>query len=110
MQPVNQVIDRRDHRFDRAAETVNVLELAMSVVLVGVLPTVLFFWGRPAMLALGDAAVFTKITTVAIVAQFVILLALVGQYGATGAALGFAAMNLVSVVLTVGYLHRRGVV
>jgi O-antigen/teichoic acid export membrane protein len=83
---------------------------AMSIALVGAIPAVLFFWGRPAMLALGDPAAFTRITTVAIVAQFVILFALVGRFGAAGAALGFAAMNIVSAALTVRYLRRKQLV
>jgi O-antigen/teichoic acid export membrane protein len=81
---------------------------ALAVVLAGVVPAVVLFWGRPAMLALGDAAAFTRITLVASVAQFALLLALVVPLGATGAALGLAAAHLVTVALVAHHLRRRG--
>lgn len=79
----------------------------MVIVLAGVVPAVVFFWGRPAMLALGDAGIATTIVSVAIAVQFTLLFVLVGRYGASGAAIGFAAMSLVTVALTLRYLRER---
>jgi O-antigen/teichoic acid export membrane protein len=81
--------------------------LPMVIVLFGVLPAVLLFWGRAAMLAFGDAMVATKIIGTSLVVQFALLLALVRPLGATGAALGFAGLFLVSAIMTFEYLRRR---
>lgn len=81
--------------------------LPMTIVLVGVLPSVLFFWGRAAILALGDARKATMIVTTATIAQFAALFALTPVWGATGAAVGFALTSVVSVVMTGRYLHRK---
>ena len=64
--------------------------LPMVIVLFGVLPSVLLFWGRAAMLAFGDAMSATKVVGTSLVVQFTLLLTLVGPLGATGAAVGFA--------------------
>ena len=56
----------------------------MTIVLIGVLPSVLFFWGRAAILALGDARRVTKIVTAATLAQFATLFALTPFLGAYG--------------------------
>ena len=82
----------------------------MVIVLFGVLPAVLLFWGRAAMLAFGDAMSATKIIGVSLIVQFALLLTLVRPLGATGAALGFAGLYLVSAVMTLGYLRRRELV
>ena len=78
----------------------------MTIVLVGVLPSVLFFWGRAAILALGDARRATMIVTAATIAQFAALFALTPSWR-SGAAVGFALTSVVSVVMTGRYLHRK---
>jgi len=80
------------------------------IALAGVVPAVIFFWGRAAMLSLGDARVATRITVTSIVVQFGVLLALIHQFGAGGAAAGFAAMNLITAILTLRYLRGRALV
>jgi O-antigen/teichoic acid export membrane protein len=82
----------------------------MVIVLIGVLPAVLLVWGRAAMLALGDAAVATRILSISIAAQFALLLLLVRPFGATGAAVGFAAMYAILAGLTLVYLRARELV
>ena len=84
--------------------------LPMVIVLFGVLPAVLLFWGRAAMLAFGDAMSATKIIGVSLIVQFSLLLTLVRPFGATGAAIGFAGLYVVSAVMTLGYLRRRELV
>lgn len=84
--------------------------LPMVIVLIGVLPAVLLVWGRAAMLALGDAAVATRILSISIAAQFALLLLLVRPFGATGAAVGFAAMYAILAGLTLVYLRARELV
>jgi O-antigen/teichoic acid export membrane protein len=79
----------------------------MTIVLIGVLPTVLFFWGRAAILASGNARAATGIVTAATIAQFAALFALTPFYGASGAAVGFALTSIVSVLMTARYLHRK---
>ena len=79
----------------------------MTIVLIGVLPSVLFFWGRAAILALGDARTVTKIVTAATLAQFAALFALTPLLGASGAALGFGLTSVVSVLMTARYLRRK---
>ena len=59
----------------------------MTIVLIGVLPTVLFFLGRAAILASGNARAATGIVTAATIAQFAALFALTPFYGAS--AMGF---------------------
>ena len=81
--------------------------LPMVIALFGVLPAILLFWGRAAMLAFGDAMVATKIIGTSLVVQFALLLVLVRPLGATGAALGFAGLFLVSAIMTFSYLRRR---
>jgi Na+-driven multidrug efflux pump len=82
----------------------------MVIVLFGVLPAVLLFWGRAAMLAFGDAMTATRIIGISLVVQFALLLTLVRPLGATGAALGIAGLNLASAMLTLNYLRRRELV
>jgi O-antigen/teichoic acid export membrane protein len=77
------------------------------IALAGVVPSVVFFWGRPAMLSLGEPRVASRIAVASIIVQFVVLLALIHPFGAGGAAAGFAAMNLIGVALTIRYLRRR---
>jgi O-antigen/teichoic acid export membrane protein len=82
----------------------------MTIILIGVLPSVLFFWGRAAMLVRGDARRATAIVTTATIVQFALLLALTPSYGATGAAVGYAAMSVVVAAMTVWYLRRNELV
>jgi O-antigen/teichoic acid export membrane protein len=75
------------------------------IALVGTVPAVVFFWGRAAMLSLGDARAATRIATISVVVRFGVLLALTDAFGAAGAAAGFAAMNLMSAGLMIRYLR-----
>lgn len=79
----------------------------MVLVLVGVVPSVVFFWGRAAMLAVGDAQTATTITAVAVLVQFAVLLVLALPYGARGAAGAFAIMHLATVGMTLRVLRQR---
>ncbi len=84
--------------------------LPMVIVLFAVLPSMLLYWGRAAMLAFGDAMSATKISGISLVVQFALLLTLVRPLGATGAALGMAGMYLVYAKMTLSYLRRRKLV
>lgn len=84
--------------------------LPMVIILVGVLPAVIFFWARAAMLALGDARKATTMLIVGTGAQFALLLALTPLYGATGAAIGFATLYLVAALMYLSYLRRRDLI
>ena len=79
----------------------------MTIVLIGVLPSVVFFWGRAAILAFGDARTATMIVTAATLAQFAALFALTPLFGASGAAVGFGLTSVVSVLMTGKYLRRK---
>ncbi len=81
--------------------------LPMVIILFGVLPTVLLFWGRAAMLTFGDARQATKVIGTAAGVQLVLLFSLVPPFGSTGAATALAAMNIAGALLTSAYLRRR---
>lgn len=81
--------------------------ITMVIVLAAAVPVVIFFWGRAAMLALGDPGTATAITGTAILVQFVLLVPLVVWLDAAGAALALASMNVVTVLLTVRYARRK---
>jgi O-antigen/teichoic acid export membrane protein len=82
----------------------------MAIVLVGVLPSAVLFWGRAAILALGDAKYGSLIIATATGIQFGLLLALTPSFGPDGAAVGFAAMNVSVSLLTAMYLLRKGLI
>ncbi len=80
------------------------------IILLSVLPALVLFWGRAAMLAQGDARTATLITTASVASQLLLLAVLVPPFHATGAAIALAAMNLEVALLTFGYLRRRGLI
>jgi O-antigen/teichoic acid export membrane protein len=78
-----------------------------AIVLLSVLPALVFFWTRARILSLGGAAALLRIVTVATGLQIVGLFVFVPAFGATGAAISMAVMNLTAVAFQILFLHRR---
>lgn len=87
------------HAYTRAA-------LPFAIILVGVLPTVCFFWVRALLLARGRSGAVAKIELAGTVVQLGTLVALAPILGVTGAALSVAALFVVVLALQLGESAR----
>jgi O-antigen/teichoic acid export membrane protein len=80
--------------------------LPFVVLLLSVIPVVVFFWTRAAILTLGRADIVLRIVAIAAGVQLALLFVLVPLLGATGGALSLATMNVMVVALQLAYLYR----
>jgi O-antigen/teichoic acid export membrane protein len=84
--------------------------LGLTIVMAGVVPSVIFFWGGAALLAVGDASAFRRVATVAGVVQFGLLFSLVPLFGWIGAAVSLAGSSVTGTALGLHYLRVRRLV
>ena len=78
------------------------------ILLLGIVPAVVFFWTPLLLLALGRAGLLLRLGAISLVAQFVLIVALVPKWGATGGAWGMAVAFASAIALYLVALRRGG--